>query len=290
MHVERVQGFFRGASRRALATAALCAYLLGLGLAVGRIAIFAAAAVAAVATAALTVSRVRDGAPVAAGTPQKETAKRAATRLRVAAAGLAPTGDGGATAARLRAAAAAVAASAARATKAARRSLANGRRRAAEVAEELPRLLPPAPAAPKSVTGLRGDWRLRQAQALNRRGAAARREGRWRDAAVAHRRALEIYREAADRKREGLSLANLALAEARLDAETAVGTCEAAAALLHEVGDSTAEGQVLTNLGALHHRAGRDDAAHRCWSQALALLDPASPEHARVAERLMLAS
>ena len=81
--------------------------------------------------------------------------------------GLAPTGDGGATAARLRAAAAAVAASAARATKAARRSLANGRRRAAEVAEELPRLLPPAPAAPKSVTGLRGDWRLRQAQALN---------------------------------------------------------------------------------------------------------------------------
>ena len=285
-----------GPSRRAFAAVGLAAYLLGLSLVVGPVALVAAGVVGALATVALVAPLLGGGRLAGVlptrksiGLPRTWPSIRVPRRsphtvspaIRAAATRLAAAGGRWKTTAEPHARRAAAAVGAA---------VSAGRRRAAEVADELPRLVPAAPAAPKAVAGLRADWRLRQAQALNRRGAAARRDGRWRDAAAAHRQALEIYREAGDRKREGLSLANLALAEARLDGEAAVATCEEAAAILREVGERTAEGQVLTNLGALHHRAGRDDAAHRCWAQALALLDPASPEHARVAERLTLAS
>jgi tetratricopeptide (TPR) repeat protein len=107
---------------------------------------------------------------------------------------------------------------------------------------------------------------------------------------VAHGRALEIYRELGDRRNEALTLSSVALAEARDDAEAAVASFEAALEILRELGDTRTEGQVLANLGVVHHRAGHDDAAYRCWADALAKLDPASPEHARLAERLQLAS
>jgi hypothetical protein len=170
------------------------------------------------------------------------------------------------------------------------RALGHGRVRAAAVAADLPKLLPAAPAAPRQVAQLRLDWRLRQAQQLNRSGTEARRAGRAAEAAAAHRRAVEIYREAGDERHEALTLSALALAEAPVDPDGAVGSFEAALEILRRLGDERAEGQVLANLGVVHHRVGRDDAAYRCWADALPRLDPASPEHARLAERLQLAS
>jgi hypothetical protein len=170
------------------------------------------------------------------------------------------------------------------------RALGHGRVRAAAVAADLPKLLPAAPTAPRQVAQLRLDWRLRQAQQLNRTGAAARRAGRAAEAVAAHRRAVEIYREADDGRREALTLSALGLAEAHLDPDAAVASFEAALEILRRVGDTRTEGQVLANLGVVHHRVGRDDAAYRCWADALPRLDPASPEHARLAERLQLAS
>lgn len=170
------------------------------------------------------------------------------------------------------------------------RALGHGRVRAAAVAADLPKLLPATPTAPRQVAQLRLDWRLRQAHQLNRTGADARRAGRAADAVAAHRRAVEIYREADDGRREALTLSALALAEAHLDPDAAVASFEAALEILRRLGDTRTEGQVLANLGVVHHRVGRDDAAYRCWADALPRLDPASPEHARLAERLQLAS
>jgi tetratricopeptide (TPR) repeat protein len=177
-----------------------------------------------------------------------------------------------------------------RAAQEAQRAFGHGKVRAAAVAADLPKHLPPAPAAPRPVAQLRLDWRLRQAQQLNRTGTDARRAGRAGEAVAAHRRAVEIYREAGDGRREALSLSALALAEAQLDPEAAVASFEAALEILRRLGDERTEGQVLANLGVVHHRLGRDDAAYRCWADALPRLDPASPEHARLAERLQLAS
>lgn len=133
------------------------------------------------------------------------------------------------------------------------------------------------------------DALLDEAVDLNRIGAAARREGRLDEAADAHRRALELYRDAGSRRRQALTLSNLGLVEAETDPDTAVASFEAALALLREVGDRRSEGQVLANLGSVHQRAGREDAARRCWEEAVGLLDPRSPEQARLAARLATA-
>jgi tetratricopeptide (TPR) repeat protein len=176
-----------------------------------------------------------------------------------------------------------------RAARTALAALAAAARSAVSLAAELTATVRRRAAAPKQVAQLHSDWRLRQALQLNRRGMAARRDGRPSEAVSAHRRALVIYRDAGDRRHEAFTLGKLALAEAPLDHEAAVGACEAALSILRELDDARAEGQVLANLGALHHRAGRDDAAYRCWGDALERLDPSSPEHARIAERLRLA-
>jgi len=285
VHTNRIRTFVEGssASRRAAAGAALALYLVGLAAALGRPAVVAAAALA-IGCAAFVAARLLGQRQVDLGA--------LSTRFRAAKdAGRGTWRAGGR---HLDRALDALAVHG-------RRVLRDARRIAAALAHDLPRLLRSTSAASKSLSGrrfgqapkpvaqLHAEWRQRQALQLNRRGAAARREGRAGDAQAAHRRALEIYREAGDRRREALTLGNLALAEAQVDAEAAVASCEAALAILRELDDAHAEGQVLANLGVLHHRAGRDDAAYRCWGHALERLDPGSPEHARISERLALA-
>ena len=109
-------------------------------------------------------------------------------------------------------------------------------------------------------------------------------------AAAAHAEALRIYRRIGDRRGEALTIAQLSLTRAYDVPEEAVVLGEQAVAILREVGDRSGEGQWLAKLGALYHRAGRDDEAHRCWSQALARLDPAGPDHRRLAARLTAAN
>lgn len=134
------------------------------------------------------------------------------------------------------------------------------------------------------------EWRVRQALQLNRAGTAHRRTGAMDEAVAAHEQALALFRELGDRRGEALTLSNLALALATSDPDAAVARCEEARAILQELDDAHSEGQVLANLGALHNRAGRTDQAVECWRAALERLDPASPEHGRMAERLRLAS
>jgi tetratricopeptide (TPR) repeat protein len=134
------------------------------------------------------------------------------------------------------------------------------------------------------------EWRVRQALQLNRAGTAHRRAGTLDEAVGSHEQALEIFRELGDRRGEALTLSNLALALAARDPDAAVGRFEEARAILQELDDAHSEGQVLANLGALHNRGGRTDEAVECWRAALERLDPASPEHGRMAERLRLAS
>jgi len=124
---------------------------------------------------------------------------------------------------------------------------------------------------------------------LNRNGAAARREGRVDDAIASHLHALEIYRRAGSRRRQALTLSNLGLAQAETDLDAATASFEAALALLREIDDVESEGQVLTNLGSVYQRAGRAEEATRCWEQAVDLLDPESPQQARLAARLTAA-
>jgi tetratricopeptide (TPR) repeat protein len=134
------------------------------------------------------------------------------------------------------------------------------------------------------------EWRVRQALQLNRSGTSHRRAGALDEAVAAHEQALTIFRELGDRRGEALTLSNLALALATTDPDAAVGRCEEARSILQSLDDAHSEGQVLANLGALHNRAGRTDQAVDCWRAALERLDPASPEHGRMAERVRLAS
>ena len=286
---------------RLLAGAAFAAYVLGLSAAFGRagvVIVAETAVVAAVVAAAMRLPRSTFSRPTfSRPTFSRPTLPRPALPRRTFARPTLPRATLTAPAFSAPSFGAAARRTAARARRVSRgaalealRALGHGRVRAAAVAADLPRLLPPAPAAPRQVVQLRLEWRLRQAQQLNRAGTTARRAGRAAEAAAAHRRAVEIYREAGDGRREALTLSALALAEAHLDPDAAVTSFEAALEILRRLGDVRAEGQVLANLGVVHHRVGRDDAAYRCWADALPRLDPASTEHARLAERLQLAS
>src|SRR5829696_4247477 len=276
---------------RVLAGAAFAVYVLGLSAAFGRAAVVIVAetaVVAAVVAAAMRLPRSTFSRPTfSRPTFSRPTFSRPALPRPTLSAPAFPAPSFGAAARRTAARALRVSRGAA---LEALRALGHGRVRAAAVAADLPKLLPPAPAAPRQVAQLRLEWRLRQAQQLNRTGTTARRAGRVAEAAAAHRRAVEIYREAGDSRREALTLSALALAEAHLDPDAAVTSFEAALEILRRLGEVRTEGQVLANLGVVHHRVGRDDAAYRCWADALPRLDPASTEHARLAERLQLAS
>jgi hypothetical protein len=280
VQLPRISSFARRPPPRLLAGAAFAVYLVGLAAALGRgavVVVGATAVVAAVVGASMWVfgptfswQFSRPTLPRPTFTPPAFSAPSVGPEARRTVARALRMGRA--------------------AAQEALRALGHGRVRAAAVAADLPKLLPAAPAAPRQVAQLRLDWRLRQAQQLNRTGAAARRGGRAAEAVAAHRRAVEIYREAGDGRREALTLSALGLAEAHLDPDAAVASFEAALEILRRVGDTRTEGQVLANLGVVHHRVGRDDAAYRCWADALPRLDPASPEHARLAERLQLAS
>jgi tetratricopeptide (TPR) repeat protein len=281
--VSRIQAFVAesSAARRAAACAALALYLAGLAAALGR-PVFVAVGALALGLAAFFLAR-HLGQRRVDGRAAETVARAAAvarTGTRRAAAGARSGTRRGAT--RVTPAIGAAAAHTSRAFSRLRGD-------AARLARSAPKLLPATASAAKAGAHHHGEWRLRQAHQLNRRGTEARRAGRAAEAAAEHTRALEIYREAGDRRREALTLGNLALAEAHTDRESAVASCEAALTILRELDDTRAEGQILANLGALHHRAGRDDAAFRCWGDALERLDPSSPEHARIAERLTLA-
>jgi Flp pilus assembly protein TadD len=127
------------------------------------------------------------------------------------------------------------------------------------------------------------------------RGAADRLSG----APVLASRAIERGSEAVNASRSRLSrrrdprieeaLASnsegIALAKAGKPAE-AIDAFDTALALLAETDDRHHEGQVLANLGVVHHQVGGDEAARFCWTKALERLEPGTRESERTAELL----
>jgi len=77
----------------------------------------------------------------------------------------------------------------------------------------------------------------------------------------------------------------IALAKAGKPAE-AIDAFDTALALLAETDDRHHEGQVLANLGVVHHQVGGDEAARFCWTKALERLEPGTRESERTAELL----
>jgi hypothetical protein len=77
----------------------------------------------------------------------------------------------------------------------------------------------------------------------------------------------------------------IALAKAGKPAE-AIDAFDTALTLLAETGDRHHEGQVLVNLGVVHHRVGGTEAARFCWSRALERLEPGTRESERTVELL----
>jgi tetratricopeptide (TPR) repeat protein len=136
----------------------------------------------------------------------------------------------------------------------------------------------------------RPDHRI-EAWRLNEVGASLRQQGRTAEALERSEAALALFRELGDRRGEALTLNSMGLAQAREgESEAALELFEKALELLAWLGDTHSEGQVLANLGAVNRRQGREEEARSYWRDALARLDPESPEHERIAEQLRLAS
>ena len=133
--------------------------------------------------------------------------------------------------------------------------------------------------------------RRTEAWRLNQVSANFRQQGRTAEAIERADAALALFRTLGDRRGEALTLNSMALALARRgDNEDAIARFGQALDLLGQLGDAHGEGQVMANLGALNRREGHEQEAQACWQNALARLDPGSPERERIAEQLRLAS
>jgi tetratricopeptide (TPR) repeat protein len=132
----------------------------------------------------------------------------------------------------------------------------------------------------------------RQALRLNELGAQLRRQGNHEEAAAQHRAALAIVRELGDRRAEGLTLNNLALALVHTTGgvPVAVQHFEQALAVFRELGDEEHEGQVIANLGSVRRRQGRDEDAESLLHEALDKLPPDSSAYHQVEAQLRRAS
>jgi tetratricopeptide (TPR) repeat protein len=130
-----------------------------------------------------------------------------------------------------------------------------------------------------------------EAWRLNQMSADLRGQGRTAEALERSEAALALFRQLDDRRGQALTLNSMGLALARRDDTTnAIVRFEEALELLAWLGDRHGEGQVMANLGALNQRQGREEEARAYWRDALARLDPDSPERERIAEQLRLAS
>lgn len=131
--------------------------------------------------------------------------------------------------------------------------------------------------------------RRKEAWALSHRGARLRQGGRLDEAIRCCESALALFRALGDRRGVALTLNSLGLALARNgEPGRAIGCYEDALHTLHALGEGHGEGRVMANLGSAHGAAGRQEQALEYWRAALQRLDPASPEHDRMAEQLQL--
>jgi tetratricopeptide (TPR) repeat protein len=132
----------------------------------------------------------------------------------------------------------------------------------------------------------------RRALRLNELGAQLRRQGNHEEAAAQHRAALAIVRELGDRRAEGLTLNNLALALVHTTGgvPVAVQLFEQALVVLRELGDEEHEGQVIANLAFVRRRQGRDEDAESLLHAALDKLPPDSSAYHQVEAQLRRAS
>jgi tetratricopeptide (TPR) repeat protein len=130
-----------------------------------------------------------------------------------------------------------------------------------------------------------------EAWRLNQESASLRQADRTAEAVDRAHAALLLFRRLGDRRGEALTLNSMALALARRgESDDAIARFGEALELLGALGDAHGEGQVMANLGALNRRQGHEQEAQACWRDALARLDPGSPERERIAEQLRLAS
>jgi tetratricopeptide (TPR) repeat protein len=113
-----------------------------------------------------------------------------------------------------------------------------------------------------------------QARAVNALGLWHSNNG-YLDAAVGYcEQSVRLHHEAGDHNGAALALDSLAQAHARLGRHAkSIAHYHQARALLRNGGSPYLDAVVLTNLGEAHHADGDPDAAVRCWSDALAVLD-----------------
>ena len=126
-----------------------------------------------------------------------------------------------------------------------------------------------------------------EAPHLVRESTVLRRNGQVAEAVEAAEEAVAQYDSIGDERGRALAANSLglALAKAGRHAE-AIDAFDTALVTLAEIGDRHHEGQVLANLGTVHHRVGGTEAARFCWSKALERLEPGTPESERTAELL----
>jgi tetratricopeptide (TPR) repeat protein len=128
---------------------------------------------------------------------------------------------------------------------------------------------------------------LDEARRLSEASASLREQGRLDEAVASAEVAVRLFASLGDRRREALALNRLALAHAKAGRQAdAIPILERAATMLGELGDPETEGRVIANIGTLHESEGRHENAVLCWHDALAKLEPDTPAHERVAERL----
>ena len=122
---------------------------------------------------------------------------------------------------------------------------------------------------------------------LVRESTVLRRQGLITEAVEAAEEAVAQFDSVGDERGRALASNSLGLAltKAGRHAE-AIDAFDTALITLAEIGDRHHEGQVLANLGTVHHRVGGTEAARFCWRKALERLEPGTPESERTAELL----
>ncbi|HSS49137.1 MAG TPA: CHAT domain-containing tetratricopeptide repeat protein [Thermoanaerobaculia bacterium] len=111
------------------------------------------------------------------------------------------------------------------------------------------------------------------AEVLNERGFLRSRAGRSADTAADLARALDLFRQAGDRRGEAVALSDLGLLRLSLGhKESARGAFEEVAATFHEMGDTVNEAYALINLGRMLVDGGDLQGAEADFLRALRVL------------------
>ncbi|GAB3432998.1 hypothetical protein GCM10027569_82180 [Flindersiella endophytica] len=120
----------------------------------------------------------------------------------------------------------------------------------------------------------------RQAQALNGLGWFHVQLGNHREGIECCLEALDLFRTLGDRTGGAATLNSLARVQHDLGSYTLAIACyEKTIDLLHELGHRYYEAETLNHLATTQRAAGRDEAAHRTWQLAHAMLDELDQQH-----------